>query len=72
MQSSCIFNRTGLRFVMKSVFIIGVNSGYVCVYQYMEENPKATGDEIEMVLNDFTNTIIGANAEASENCRPVS
>uniref|UniRef100_A0A2I4CXF0 DNA-directed RNA polymerase subunit n=1 Tax=Austrofundulus limnaeus TaxID=52670 RepID=A0A2I4CXF0_AUSLI len=39
--------------------------------QYMEENPKATGDEIEMVLNDFTNTIVGANDGASENSRAI-
>ncbi|KAM9357147.1 DNA-directed RNA polymerase I subunit RPA1 [Symphorus nematophorus] len=39
--------------------------------QYLEENPKATGDEIEQVLKEFTDTIVGVNAEASENTRPI-
>ncbi|KAM3613299.1 uncharacterized protein V6R79_023616 [Siganus canaliculatus] len=39
--------------------------------QHLEENPKATGDEIERVLLEFTDSIVGANAESSENIRPI-
>ncbi|KAA8589146.1 hypothetical protein FQN60_010491, partial [Etheostoma spectabile] len=40
--------------------------------QHLEENPKATGDEIEQVLKNFTDTIVGENAEGSENTKPKS
>ncbi|KAM7417105.1 hypothetical protein PAMA_016965 [Pampus argenteus] len=39
--------------------------------QHLEENPKATGDEIEQVLKAFTDEILGANVEASENSKPI-
>ncbi|XP_070692657.1 DNA-directed RNA polymerase I subunit RPA1 [Pempheris klunzingeri] len=39
--------------------------------QHLEENPKATGDEIEQALKQFTHTIVGANAEGSENIKPI-
>ncbi|KAL7395348.1 hypothetical protein ABVT39_014959 [Epinephelus coioides] len=39
--------------------------------QHLEENPKATGDEIEQVLKQFTDTVVGVNAEASENTKPI-
>ncbi|TDH07905.1 hypothetical protein EPR50_G00111300 [Perca flavescens] len=39
--------------------------------QHLEENPKATGDEIEQVLKKFTDTIVGENAEGSENTKPI-
>ncbi|XP_032383650.1 DNA-directed RNA polymerase I subunit RPA1 [Etheostoma spectabile] len=39
--------------------------------QHLEENPKATGDEIEQVLKNFTDTIVGENAEGSENTKPI-
>ncbi|XP_071313140.1 DNA-directed RNA polymerase I subunit RPA1 [Trachinotus anak] len=39
--------------------------------QYMEENPKATGDEIEQMLKEFTDTVLGENAKASENTKPI-
>ncbi|KAF3693558.1 DNA-directed RNA polymerase I subunit RPA1 [Channa argus] len=39
--------------------------------QYLEENPKATGDEIEQVLKEFTDTVVGVNTEGSENLRPI-
>uniref|UniRef100_A0A3B5M0Z1 DNA-directed RNA polymerase subunit n=1 Tax=Xiphophorus couchianus TaxID=32473 RepID=A0A3B5M0Z1_9TELE len=29
--------------------------------QHLEENPKATGDEIEQVLREFTSMVVGAN-----------
>uniref|UniRef100_A0A7N8XB01 DNA-directed RNA polymerase subunit n=1 Tax=Mastacembelus armatus TaxID=205130 RepID=A0A7N8XB01_9TELE len=39
--------------------------------QYLEENPKATGHEIEQVLKEFTDTIIGVNTEGSEYNKPI-
>uniref|UniRef100_A0A3B3WQJ2 DNA-directed RNA polymerase subunit n=1 Tax=Poecilia mexicana TaxID=48701 RepID=A0A3B3WQJ2_9TELE len=39
--------------------------------QHLEENPKATGDEIEQVLREFTSMVIGTNAEASQNSKPI-
>lgn len=39
--------------------------------QYLEENPKATGDEIQQVLKEFTDMIVGENAEGSENIKPI-
>ncbi|XP_023184312.1 DNA-directed RNA polymerase I subunit RPA1 [Xiphophorus maculatus] len=39
--------------------------------QHLEENPKATGDEIEQVLREFTSMVVGANAEASQNSKPI-
>ncbi|CAN9514672.1 unnamed protein product [Ophioblennius macclurei] len=39
--------------------------------QYLDENPKATGDDVELVLKQFTDTIIGADAEASDNIKPI-
>ncbi|KAF1384376.1 hypothetical protein PFLUV_G00117690 [Perca fluviatilis] len=39
--------------------------------QHLEENPKATGDEIEQVLKKFTDTIVGENAEGSEKTKPI-
>lgn len=38
---------------------------------YLEENPTATGDEIQQVLKEFTNTVIGVNTEGSENIKPI-
>uniref|UniRef100_UPI0037E9A883 DNA-directed RNA polymerase I subunit RPA1 n=1 Tax=Semicossyphus pulcher TaxID=241346 RepID=UPI0037E9A883 len=38
---------------------------------HLEENPKATGDEIELVLKEFADTIIGVGAEGSENIKPI-
>uniref|UniRef100_A0A8C6K5N5 DNA-directed RNA polymerase n=2 Tax=Nothobranchius furzeri TaxID=105023 RepID=A0A8C6K5N5_NOTFU len=40
--------------------------------RFLEENPKATGDEVEQELKAFTNMIVGANTEVSENSKPVS
>ncbi|XP_074503841.1 DNA-directed RNA polymerase I subunit RPA1 [Sebastes fasciatus] len=39
--------------------------------QHLEVNPKATGDEIEQVLKQFTDTIVGVNAKGSENTKPI-
>ncbi|XP_047209897.1 DNA-directed RNA polymerase I subunit RPA1 [Girardinichthys multiradiatus] len=39
--------------------------------QHLDENPKATGDEMEQVLREFTNTIVGANTKASQNSKPI-
>lgn len=39
--------------------------------QHLEENPKATGDEIEQVLREFTDMMVGANTEASQNSKPI-
>uniref|UniRef100_A0A8C4FFB7 DNA-directed RNA polymerase subunit n=1 Tax=Dicentrarchus labrax TaxID=13489 RepID=A0A8C4FFB7_DICLA len=39
--------------------------------QYLEVNPKATGDEIEQVLKEFTDTIVGVNAEGLDNTKPI-
>lgn len=39
--------------------------------QHLEENPKATGDEIELVLREFTNTVIGDSAEGSQHSKPI-
>lgn len=47
---------------------------YLCVHacQHLEENPKASGEEIQQVLKEFTDAVIGANADTSENVQPVS
>lgn len=39
--------------------------------QLLEENAKATGDEIEQALKEFTDSIVGVNVEASENSKPI-
>ncbi|KAM4586026.1 LOW QUALITY PROTEIN: DNA-directed RNA polymerase I subunit RPA1 [Fundulus diaphanus] len=39
--------------------------------QHLDENPKATGDEIEHVLRDFTSRIVGASAEAPQDSKPI-
>ncbi|XP_019113909.2 DNA-directed RNA polymerase I subunit RPA1 [Larimichthys crocea] len=39
--------------------------------QCLEENPKATGDEIQAALQEFTDMIVGANAEGSANAKPI-
>lgn len=39
--------------------------------QYLEENPKASGDEIQQVLKEFTDAVMGANADTSENVQPI-
>ncbi|XP_039975895.1 DNA-directed RNA polymerase I subunit RPA1 [Xiphias gladius] len=39
--------------------------------QHLEENPKAAGDEIEQVLKEFTDTVLGVNAEGSEDTKPI-
>ncbi|XP_059201503.1 DNA-directed RNA polymerase I subunit RPA1 [Centropristis striata] len=39
--------------------------------QHLEENPKATGDEIQQVLKQFTDSVVGENAEGSENTKPI-
>ncbi|XP_068449232.1 DNA-directed RNA polymerase I subunit RPA1 [Clinocottus analis] len=41
------------------------------LFQYLEENPKATGDEIGLVLKQFTDATVGMNAEGSENTKPI-
>ncbi|XP_041846202.1 DNA-directed RNA polymerase I subunit RPA1 isoform X2 [Melanotaenia boesemani] len=41
------------------------------LYQHLEENPKATGDEIERVLKEFTDGEVGVNPEGSESSRPI-
>ncbi|KAM6952648.1 DNA-directed RNA polymerase I subunit RPA1 isoform 2-T2 [Lycodopsis pacificus] len=41
------------------------------LYQHLDENPKASGDEIQLVLKQFTDTIVGVNAEGSENTKPI-
>ncbi|XP_030595949.1 DNA-directed RNA polymerase I subunit RPA1 isoform X2 [Archocentrus centrarchus] len=39
--------------------------------QFLEENAKATGDEIVNVLREFTDAILGVNAGSSENTKPI-
>ncbi|XP_047441523.1 DNA-directed RNA polymerase I subunit RPA1 isoform X2 [Mugil cephalus] len=39
--------------------------------QHLEENPKATGDEIENVLREFTNAVVGVNTDGSANPKPI-
>uniref|UniRef100_A0A665T9M1 DNA-directed RNA polymerase subunit n=1 Tax=Echeneis naucrates TaxID=173247 RepID=A0A665T9M1_ECHNA len=39
--------------------------------QYLEENPKGSGDEIEQVLKEFTDTVLGVNPDISENTKPI-
>uniref|UniRef100_A0A673C941 DNA-directed RNA polymerase subunit n=1 Tax=Sphaeramia orbicularis TaxID=375764 RepID=A0A673C941_9TELE len=39
--------------------------------QYLEVHPKATGDEIEQVLKEFSDSVVGVNAESAENRRPI-
>uniref|UniRef100_A0A1A8LLU8 DNA-directed RNA polymerase I subunit RPA1 n=2 Tax=Nothobranchius pienaari TaxID=704102 RepID=A0A1A8LLU8_9TELE len=39
--------------------------------RFLEENPKATGDEVEQELKAFTDMIVGANTEVSENSKPI-
>ncbi|XP_034545146.1 DNA-directed RNA polymerase I subunit RPA1 [Notolabrus celidotus] len=39
--------------------------------QHLEENPKATGDEIEKVLREFTNTVIEGSTTGSQNTKPI-
>ncbi|XP_041653326.1 DNA-directed RNA polymerase I subunit RPA1, partial [Cheilinus undulatus] len=39
--------------------------------QHLEENPKATGDEIEQILRDFTDGIIGGSTKSSDSIRPI-
>ncbi|XP_034078691.1 LOW QUALITY PROTEIN: DNA-directed RNA polymerase I subunit RPA1 [Gymnodraco acuticeps] len=39
--------------------------------QHLEENPKATGDEIQLVLKQFTDSIVGVNTEGSANTKPI-
>ncbi|KAM7000703.1 DNA-directed RNA polymerase I subunit RPA1 isoform 2-T2 [Tautogolabrus adspersus] len=41
------------------------------LHQHLEENAKATGDEIEQVLRDFTDKIIGGCAEGSDKFTPI-
>ncbi|XP_056295891.1 DNA-directed RNA polymerase I subunit RPA1 [Pseudoliparis swirei] len=41
------------------------------LFQHLEANPKATGDEIGQVLKQFTDTVLGVNAEGSKNTRPI-
>lgn len=41
------------------------------INQHLEENPKATGDEIQQVLKTFTDTILGASTEGSKNTKPI-
>lgn len=38
----------------------------------MEENVKATVDEVVQVLQVFTDATVGMNAATSENTKPVS
>ncbi|XP_028271640.1 DNA-directed RNA polymerase I subunit RPA1 [Parambassis ranga] len=42
--------------------------------RHLEENPSATADEIERVLTEFTNMVVGvvgANTKASKNTKPI-
>ncbi|KAF3837936.1 hypothetical protein F7725_009704 [Dissostichus mawsoni] len=39
--------------------------------QHLEENPKATGDEIQLLLTQFTDSIVGVNTEGSANTKPI-
>uniref|UniRef100_A0A3P8TDS0 DNA-directed RNA polymerase subunit n=1 Tax=Amphiprion percula TaxID=161767 RepID=A0A3P8TDS0_AMPPE len=39
--------------------------------QQLEENPKATGDEIELWLREFTDAVVGEKTEASANVKPI-
>ncbi|XP_034398833.1 DNA-directed RNA polymerase I subunit RPA1 isoform X2 [Cyclopterus lumpus] len=41
------------------------------LFQHLEENPKASGDEIGQTLKQFTDTTLGVNAEGSENTKPI-
>lgn len=42
------------------------------VFQYLEGNPKASGDEIEEVLSEFTKATIGVTGEGPKVNKPVS
>ncbi|XP_058505753.1 DNA-directed RNA polymerase I subunit RPA1 [Solea solea] len=39
--------------------------------QYLEVTPKASGDEIEQVLREFTDSVLGVNAERSNVTNPI-
>ncbi|KAM9850131.1 DNA-directed RNA polymerase I subunit RPA1 [Aulostomus maculatus] len=39
--------------------------------QHLEENPKATGDEIEQVLKEFTDSTVGGNRHGSASTKPI-
>ncbi|XP_038157379.1 DNA-directed RNA polymerase I subunit RPA1 [Cyprinodon tularosa] len=39
--------------------------------QHLEENPKATGDEIKRLLSEFTSSVVGANSKASQGSKPI-
>ncbi|XP_029021337.1 DNA-directed RNA polymerase I subunit RPA1 isoform X2 [Betta splendens] len=39
--------------------------------QYLEENPKATGDEIAEVLREFTDAAVAENTKGLENIKPI-
>lgn len=39
--------------------------------QYLEENPKATGDDMELILKQFTDAVVGVDAVASDNVKPI-
>ncbi|XP_069571829.1 DNA-directed RNA polymerase I subunit RPA1 [Brachyistius frenatus] len=39
--------------------------------QHLEENPKTTGDEIQRVLQEFTDAVVGGNTESSKNTRQI-
>uniref|UniRef100_H2RY51 DNA-directed RNA polymerase subunit n=1 Tax=Takifugu rubripes TaxID=31033 RepID=H2RY51_TAKRU len=39
--------------------------------QHLEENPKATGDEIEKILKDFTASVLAMTCKDAEDSKPV-
>ncbi|KAM9375680.1 DNA-directed RNA polymerase I subunit RPA1 [Pholidichthys leucotaenia] len=39
--------------------------------KYLEENSKATGDDIERVLREFIDAVVGASSQDSENPKPI-
>lgn len=40
--------------------------------QHLEENPKASAGDIQQVLKEFTDSVIGSNADTSDTVKPVS
>lgn len=39
--------------------------------QYLDQNVNATGDELQLVLKEFTDTIVGLGSEASNDIKPI-
>lgn len=38
---------------------------------HLDVNPKASGDEIQQLLKEFTDTIVGVNAKGAEHTKPI-